>query len=86
MSVLQSRLLAYAVLSTGLASAVVLNAYNARGSFYAAGVAVGRSGGGVIVSGLSMTTSSWILGQGQTWEENPQFGAFSLHPMGLLYS
>ncbi|GHJ89991.1 hypothetical protein NliqN6_6393 [Naganishia liquefaciens] len=49
MPILQSKLLAYGVLSTGLALAVLSNAWNSRRNFYASAVQVASSNGSLLV-------------------------------------
>lgn len=49
-SFLRSRFLAYAVISTCLAAALVSQVYHERGSFYASAVQLHGSNGGMLVS------------------------------------
>jgi hypothetical protein len=58
MPLLQSKLLAYGVLSTGLALAVLSNAWNSRRNFYASAVQVASSNGSLLVSIVMV----WMLG------------------------
>lgn len=81
MPLLQSKLLAYGVLSTGLALAVLTNAWNARRNFYASAVQVGSSNGSILVSTLFVWSGT---GADTSVQVLANFGLFVALSVGLL--